>query len=120
MSTIFCRVERFFLHYTLVKRDADMRPVRISFFLILSVFLLVTSIACYFLGIFCEPDEDCVTVYIINSSSREVDVHFLDCCESVSISPGHTGAISVLLGRVVSATGHSHVFHEQYEVWEIW
>ncbi len=99
-----------------------MRPVRISFFLILSVFLLVTLLSCIYFGsgLFCDPDEDCVTVYIINSSSIQIEVHFLDCCESVSISPGGTAGISVLLGRVVSATGHSHVFHEQYEIWEIW
>ena len=97
-----------------------MRTVRISLFLILSAFLLVTPIACFLLDMFCEPDEGCVTVYIMNSSSRQVEVHFSECCESASISAGRMGGISVLLGRFVTAGGHSHVFHEAYEIWEIW
>jgi len=102
-----------------------MRLVRILVFLILSVFLLASPItcSCSFLGLggfLCDPDEDCVTVYIMNSSSRQVAVNFSECCESASISPGYTAGISVLLGRVVSANGYSHVFRDPGEIWEIW
>ena len=97
-----------------------MRPVRIFSFLIWSVFLLATLLSCVLLDLFCEPDEDCVTVYVSNLCSRQVEVHFSECCEEVSISPGHTAGISVLLGSVVTANGHSHVFREAYETWEIW
>ena len=93
-----------------------MRPVRIFSFLILSIFLLATLISCS------EHDEDCVTVYIKNSSSKEIDVSFPECMSwwGVSISPGQTGCISVLLGRAVWADGHYHVFREEAEIWEIW
>jgi hypothetical protein len=102
-----------------------MRLVRILFFLILSVFLLSSDTTCscsiYGLGGFlCDPDEDCVYVYVINSSSRTVDVYFAWCCEEVSIPPGGSAGISVLLGHSVSANGQSHVFREPGEIWEIW
>ena len=109
-----------FLHYTLVKRDADMRPVRIFFFLILSVFLLVTLLSCFLLDLFCESDKDCVVVVIKNLSSRQVEVSFSECCEEVSIPPGTTAGVSVLLGHIVWANGYSHVFREPGETWEIW
>ena len=102
-----------------------MRLVRILFFLILSVFLLSSDTTCscslYGLGGFlCDPDEDCVGVGIINSSSRMVEVSFSECCEEVSIPPHSSAGISVLLGNVVSGSGLSHVFREPGEVWEIW
>ena len=102
-----------------------MRLVRILFFLILSVFLLSsdTTCSCSLLGLggfLCDPDEDCVYVGIINSSSRTVDVYFGLCCEEVSIPPHSSAGISVLLGHSVSANGHSHVFREPGEIWDIW
>ncbi|MBA7569527.1 hypothetical protein ES708_11267 [subsurface metagenome] len=99
-----------------------MRLVHVVFLLVLSVFLLATLLSCQFLFdfFFCEPDEDCVTGYVINSSSRQVEVYSSGCCERDSISPGQTAGISVLLGSVVTANGQSHVFREAYERWEIW
>jgi hypothetical protein len=102
-----------------------MRLVRILVFLILSVFLLASPITCSSClrglgGFLCDPDEDCVIVYIMNSSSKQVEVNFSECCESATISPGYTAGISVLLGRFVTANGYSHVFREEYEIWEIW
>ena len=93
-----------------------MRANRLVLLLILSVFMLAALISCF------ERDEDCVTVYIRNSSSNEIDVSFPECMPwwGVSISPGRTGAISVLLGRGVWADGYYHVFREEYEIWEIW
>lgn len=102
-----------------------MRLVRILFFLILSVFLLASDTTCSFsllgLGDFwCDPDEFCVPVAITNLSSSQVEGSFSECCENFSIPPGTTAFVSVLLGRVVSANGHSHVFREPGEIWEIW
>ena len=93
-----------------------MHRVRIVSFLILSVFLLTALFSCF------EHDEDCVTVYIKNSSSEEIDVSVPECIFwwGTSIAPGQMGVISVLLGRGVWADGHYHVFHEPYEIWEIW
>lgn len=93
-----------------------MHPVRSVSFLILSVFLLAALFSCF------EHDEDCVTVYIKNSTSKQIDVSVPQCMFwwGSSISPGHTGCISVLLGRGVWADGHYHVFREPYEIWEIW
>jgi hypothetical protein len=97
-----------------------MRLVRILLFLILSVFLLATVLSCFSFDLFCEPDENCVYVYIINSSSRQVEVDFSSCCEEVSIPPRSTAGIYVLLGHVVWANGRSHVFRYKDEIWEIW
>jgi hypothetical protein len=92
-----------------------VHPVRCFFFLILSGFLLATLISCF------EPHEDCVTVYVKNSTSRWIEVSSPDCEPSkVSIMPGSTSGISVLLGRGVWINGYMHVFREEYEIWEIW
>jgi hypothetical protein len=61
-----------------------------------------------------------VYVVIINSSSRPVEVSFSECCEEVSIPPMSTAGITVLLGHIVWSDGHSHVFREVGETWEIW
>ena len=99
-----------------MKRDADMRSVRV-FFLILSVFLLFSFFSCFLF----EPDEDCVTVYVKNSSSKTIEVSSPECMSSkAEISPGRTGGISVLLGTFVSVNGYQHAFRYEYEIWEIW
>jgi hypothetical protein len=97
-------------------RGADMHSIRIVSSLIASIFLLAAVVSCF------GHDEDCVTVYIKNSTSKEIEVSFPECMPwwGTSISPGHTGCISVLLGRGVWADGHYHVFREPYEIWEIW
>jgi hypothetical protein len=100
-----------------------MRLVRILFFLILSVFLLSsdTTCSCSLFGFGpCVPDEDCVYVYIINSSSKSVKVNFPWCCENVTIGADSSAGVSVLLGSVVTVNGHSHVFREENEIWEFW
>lgn len=93
-----------------------MHPVRFISYLMFSVFLFTALISCF------EHDENCVTVYIKNSSSEEIEVSFPECMFwwGTSIAPGQMGVISVLLGRGVWADGHYHVFHEPYEIWEIW
>jgi hypothetical protein len=91
-----------------------MRTVRILLIFLLGVFLLDTLISCD------EFDENCVTVCVKNSSSRQIEVSFPECMSGgVSISPGQTGAVSVLLGRIVWANGYSHVFRDAGETWEI-
>jgi hypothetical protein len=102
-----------------------MRLVRILLFLILSVFLLSSDTTCSFSllglgGFLCDPDENCVPVAIINLSSKQVEVSFSECCANSRIPPGTTAFVSVLLGRVVSANGHRHVFRDPGEIWEIW
>ena len=85
-----------------------MRPVRNVSFLILSTFLLAALFSCF------ENDENCVTVYIKNSTSEQIDVSFPECMFwwGTGIAPGRTGPISVVLGRGVWADGHYHVFRE--------
>jgi hypothetical protein len=99
-----------------MKTDTGMHTVRIYSFLILGVLLLTTLVSCF------EHNEDCVTVYIQNSSSEEIEVSFPECISwgGTSIAPGKTGAISVLLGHAVWADGHYHVFRREYEIWQIW
>jgi hypothetical protein len=92
-----------------------MRQVRV-FFLILSVFLLFSFFSCFLL----DPDENCVTVGIKNSTSGPITVSGAVCWSGGTIPAGTSKNISVELGRFVIADGHNHIFTQANEIWEIW